>query len=378
MDDRRMFASIDGADDGRLDLFVAGTVYLDIIFTGLTALPAPGTEVWTRGMGSCPGGIANMAVAASRLGVRTGLGTPISSDAYGDFCWQTLSEQERIDLSSSRRFDDWHSPVTVSLAYDRDRSMITHGHPAPLNADGLVGELPPARSAFLGLGHEPMPWVRRAREAGTLVFASVGWDATATWPPEALTLLTDCYAFLPNSVEAMRYTRLDTPGDALRRLSERVPMVVVTCGSDGALALDSGTGELASAPGIPVEALDPTGAGDVFGAGFVTGTLAGWSLPRRLAFANLVAALSVQHFGGSLSAPGWGDIGDWWRATRQRAAHHHADSTEAELARQYGFLDEVIPAGPMDSVRRATATIARLSDAGVGGASGAASRARVR
>ena len=120
-------------------------------------------------------------------------------------------------------------------------------------------------------------------------------------------------------------------------------------------------------PGIPVEALDPTGAGAVFGAGFVTGTLAGWSLPRRLAFANLVAALSVQHFGGSLSAPGWGDIGDWWRAARQRATCHHTDSTEAELVRRYAFLDEVIPAGPMRSVRRATATIARLSDANVGG-----------
>ncbi|MEV4759906.1 PfkB family carbohydrate kinase [Micromonospora sp. NPDC049559] len=363
---------IDRASDDRLDLFVAGTVYLDIIFTGLDAVPAPGTEVFTLGMGSCPGGIANLAVAASRLGLRTGLGTPLSSDVYGDFCWQTLKE-ENIDLSASRRFDDWHSPVTVSLAYDRDRSMVTHGHPAPLNADGLVGELPPARGAFLGLGHEPMPWVRRAREAGTLVFASVGWDSTATWPAEALAVLSDCYAFLPNSVEAMRYTRADTPREALHRLAERVPVVVVTCGSDGAMAVDSGTGETASALGVPVDALDPTGAGDVFGAGFATGTLAGWPLDRRLAFANLVAALSVQHFGGSLSAPGWGDIADWWRATRARAERHHAESTEAEVARRYGFLDDVIPAGPMRTVRRATATIARLSDANVGGgATGAA------
>jgi hypothetical protein len=129
-------------------------------------------------------------------------------------------------------------------------------------------------------------------------------------------------------------------------------------------------------PGVPVEALDPTGAGDVFGAGFVTGTLAGWPLARRLAFANLVAALSVQHFGGSLSAPGWGDIADWWRAARVRAARGHADSTEAELARRYGFLDEVIPAGPMRSVRRATATIARQSDANIGGRGDAGSASR--
>src|SRR5581483_10292645 len=105
-----------------LDLFVSGTVFLDIVFTGLRELPAPGVEAWAPGMGSCPGGIANLAVAASRLGVRTGLGTALSTDVYGEFCWQILSEQEGIDLSASRRFADWHSPVTVSLAYDRDRS----------------------------------------------------------------------------------------------------------------------------------------------------------------------------------------------------------------------------------------------------------------
>jgi hypothetical protein len=88
-------------------------------------------------------------------------------------------------------------------------------------------------------------------------------------------------------------------------------------------------------------------------------------LLRRLAFANLVAALSVQHFGGSLSAPGWGDIGDWWRGVRAAAGRHHADSFEADLARRYAFLDEVIPTGPIRSVRRATATIGRLSDADV-------------
>lgn len=349
--------------DPPLDLFVSGTVFLDIVFTGLRELPAPGAEAWAPGMGSCPGGIANLAVAASRLGVRTGLGTALSTDVYGEFCWRILSDQEGIDLSASRRFADWHSPVTVSLAYDRDRSMITHGHPVPVNADGLVADLPAARAAFVSATKERLPWVRRARDAGTLVFADVGWDATEAWSAEALDVLDDCHAFLPNAVEAMRYTRTGTPRAALHHLAGRVPVVVVTCGSDGALAIDAGTGEAVGVPAIPVEALDPTGAGDVFVAGFVAGTLREWPLAQRLAFANLVAALSVQHFGGSLSAPGWGDIVDWWHATRAEAGRHHAASTEAALAARYGFLDDVIPHGARRSTRRATATIARLSDA---------------
>src|SRR5689334_3462108 len=110
-----------------LDLFVPGVVYLDIVFTGLDEQPGPGTEVWASGMGSCPGGIANLAVAAARLGLRTGLGTALATDAYGDFCADILSAQENVDLTASRRVAGGHSPVTVSLAYDRDRSMITHG-----------------------------------------------------------------------------------------------------------------------------------------------------------------------------------------------------------------------------------------------------------
>ncbi|MFC7528177.1 carbohydrate kinase family protein [Actinoplanes sp. GCM10030250] len=348
---------------GQLDLFVPGVVYLDVIFTGLRELPEPGTEVWAAGMGSCPGGVANLAVAASRLGLHTGLGTALSSDAYGEFCHRVLSRQEGIDLSASTRVDDWHSPVTVSLAYDRDRSMITHGHPLPTDEEGLVNGLPPARSAAVSLAGTGTGWVHRARAAGTLVFADVGWDDTDQWSSDVLSALGDCHAFLPNAVEAMRYTRTDSPQQALDKLSGQVPVVVVTCGSDGALAVDSGTGEVAAAPGVPVEALDPTGAGDVFTAGFITGTLGGWPLADRIAFANLVASLSVQHFGGSLSAPGWGDIADWWQAVRRTAATHHDDSTEAGLAHRYGFLDDVMPAGRRNAVHRATATIARLSDA---------------
>ena len=330
-----------------LDLFVPGVVYLDIVFTGLRDLPRPGTEVWAPGMGSCPGGVANLAVAASRLGLRTGLGSALSTDAYGDFCAHVLGAEENIDLSASTRITG-HSPVTVSFAYHRDRGMVTHAHPPPLNDSGLVGALPAARAASVSLTKDRLRWVRAARTSGTLVFADVGWDDTDEWPPEALAMLSDCYAFLPNSVEAMRYTRASSPEEAARRLAGLVPVVVVTCGSDGAIALDSATGEMVHVPAVPVEPLDPTGAGDVFMAGFILGTLNEWPLERRLAFANLIAALSVQHFGGSLSAPGWGDIADWRRSS--------ADP-------RYAFLDDVIPGGRQRTVRRAGATIARLSDA---------------
>ncbi len=351
-------------DDPPFDVLLAGTVFLDIIFTGLESMPSKGTEVWADGMGSCPGGIANLAIASSRLGLRTTLAAAFGDDDYGDFCWRTLEEQEGVDLSRSRRFEEWHSPVTVSMSVNRDRSMVTHGHPSPVSATELIGPPPRTRAVLVDLsepfGDEEHPsWVELARRDGALVFGDIGWDATGAWSPDVLKKLGSCHAFLPNADEAMAYTRTDTAHDALYALADRVPLAVVTNGTEGALAIDSTAGEEATVPALRVPALDPTGAGDVFAAGLVVGTLAGWSLTERLSFSTLCSALAVQQFGGSLAAPGWGDIADWWHAVRDV---RDDTSYHSSLVRRYGFLEEIVPGVPGGAVRRAAATIARQAD----------------
>jgi sugar/nucleoside kinase (ribokinase family) len=353
------------ADGPAVDVFMSGTVFLDVVFTGLSDPPAPGTEVWADGMASCPGGVANLAIAASRLGLRTSLAAGFGDDVYADFCWQTLAEQERVDLSRSRQFAEWHSPVTVSMSVARDRSMVTHGHDLPISADELIGAPPRSHAVITSIGEGAadrlLPsWVAQARRDGALVFADAGWDPTGAWDRTVLDTLAGCDAFMPNSVEAMSYTRTDTPRAALHALAEHVPLAVVTCGGDGAMAVDGRTGEESQVPALPVDALDPTGAGDVFGAGLVLGTIAGWPLEHRLLFAGVSAALAVHEFGGSLSAPGWGDIGDWWRRLAASAAAGHRGA--AELRSRYGFLDDLVPRTHVCGVRRAAATIARNSD----------------
>ena len=48
-------------DDSRLDVFLSGIVFMDVIFTGLPGAPADGTEIYSSGLGSAPGGCANLA-----------------------------------------------------------------------------------------------------------------------------------------------------------------------------------------------------------------------------------------------------------------------------------------------------------------------------
>lgn len=346
--------------DPPLDVLLSGTVFFDLVFTGLDRMPGPGEELWSTGLGSSPGGIANLATATARLGLRTGLVAGFGDDAYADWMWQVMRDEEGIDLSASRRFERFHSHVTVSIAHGGDRSMVTHGHELPRPLSSFVGSAPASRTALVDLGGDTSWWAGRAA-AGTRIFADIGFDETGRWDRADLAPLAHCHAFTPNAIEAMAYTRTRTPNEAVRALAELVPLAVVTDGAAGSYAIDGSTGEEAYCPAVPVTALDPTGAGDVFAAGIVMGTLAEWPLHQRLEFASLCAALAVQQFGGSLAAPGWGDIADWWR--QLTAAVEAGDLRAQHTAERFGFLADVVPTQPVLGRRRAAGTFALRSDA---------------
>ncbi|MGN9844420.1 carbohydrate kinase family protein [Nonomuraea sp. H19] len=311
-----------------LDVFVSGLLFFDVVFSGLDHAPKLGAEAWTSEMATGPGGIANFAFALSRLGLRTGLAAAFGDDPFGRYCWETLAVKEGVDLTRSHRFPGWATPTTVSLAYDGDRALVTHGAPPPLGADEMIGDPPAARAAIVHLRSDPVEW---PGGTGGLVFADVGWDPTQRWPRSMLDQLGACHAFMPNAHEAMSYTRTDTPSAALAKLADLVPLAVVTRGGDGAIAVDATSGETAEVPGLPVDVVDPTGAGDVFGAALVAATLFGLPLIERLRFANLAAALSVGRAGAATSAPTWTDLDHWWRGI-----------TSPGLRRDYAFISDLL------------------------------------
>ncbi len=69
----------------------------------------------------------------------------------------------------------------------------------------------------------------------------------------------------------------------------------------GAVALVKG--EFLYVKGFEVKAVDTTGAGDVFHAGFIYGLLQNWEIVDILRFANAVAALKCRDLGGRKGIP---------------------------------------------------------------------------
>src|SRR5690606_6439740 len=75
----------------------------------------------------------------------------------------------------------------------------------------------------------------------------------------------------------------------------------VTLGAAGALLLEGGT--LYRSPGFRVSAVDSTGAGDVFRAGFIYARLRGDGPGQVLRFANAAAAISCTRQGALEGVP---------------------------------------------------------------------------
>lgn len=77
--------------------------------------------------------------------------------------------------------------------------------------------------------------------------------------------------------------------------------VAATLGVEGVLAYFRG--EYIYSPAFSVQAVDTTGAGDAFHAGFIYGLLKGYSVEGTLRVANAVAALKCQAVGARTSLP---------------------------------------------------------------------------
>ena len=325
-------AAVPRGEPAHLDLLFAGSVYCDLVFAGVP-MREPGAEVYAEAFKLTPGGVANRAVAGSRLGFRTALLAQLGDDPLGLHVADVLSAERDLDLTWLRCTRGFQSPVTVSLTGVHEREFITYQEMAdPL--EWPVGR-PSVGATHVSMKRDLPDWVARLRRQGTVVYGGVGWDSSGLWSREVLRRLDQVDVFVPNDLEAMRYTRTDNAHDAARELGRYVELAVVTRGARGVIAYERTTGQLTEVSSVSVAAIDPTGAGDVFVASLMASGVLDWPIEQRLRLAGLSASLSVRTLGGAASAPYPCDIrqfltdhsppGDWstihaWAATQ---AHRH-------------------------------------------------------
>ncbi|SDT04830.1 carbohydrate kinase family protein [Microlunatus soli] len=283
-----------------IDLLFTGAIFCDLVFAGVSN-PEAGTEVYAEGFAISPGGAANPAVAAARLGRRTALLSELGDDLLGSTIRGTLAAEELLEVTWIAERHGYQTPVTAAMTGPHDRRFVTYAEDE-CNLD-WPSAAPPVGAAHVSVDGNLRPWVQRLRAAGTQIYGGVGWDESGLWSEGVLERLEQVDVFVPNDLEAMKYTRTHTAEDAARALGAYVDLAVVTRGRDGAIAYERSTDRLYRSAAVPMRAADPTGAGDVFVAALMSSYDYGWDLTERLRLANLCAALSVQSLGGARSAP---------------------------------------------------------------------------
>ena len=294
-------------------ILVVGELNADVIVNGLPSLPMLGQEILADGLHVVMGGSSAICAAGlARLGAKVDFLGKVGLDYYGDFAAGQL-QQLNVGLEHLIRKENAHTGVTISLTYPRDRAMITYMGCIPhlRLADIETSILPGYTHLHVGsyfLQQELQAGLpelfRQARQAGLTISLDTGHDPDEEWGRSALQeLLADVDIFLPNADEACAIAGVGDAETALQKLSNQTKLVVVKCGSSGAMSLDNG--QILHGPSFQVKMVDTTGAGDSFDAGFIYAyAICDMPLRKALYFANACGALSTTGFGGTAAQPG--------------------------------------------------------------------------
>ena len=274
-------------------ILCVGRLYCDLIFTDVPRLPSMGTEVFAGGVGLHAGGGAFITAAyLASLGHRAALASHIPNAPFHDLVVAEL-KQARVNMSLCTPLDPALDPqLTVALAGQCDRAFLTRrsGPAAPCISTGDL--------LRTGVGHvhigelstllERPELVAVAREAGATISLDCGWDEDMPLA-RVPALVAEVDVFLPNEAE-VRHLAEHGVAEPFARLT------VVKKGADGSSARVDG--REVSVPAERVHAVDTTGAGDAFNAGFLSAWLAGQPMRQCLRAGNVMGAKAIAGRGG--------------------------------------------------------------------------------
>jgi sugar/nucleoside kinase (ribokinase family) len=273
-----------------------GATNVDLLYSGMPRVPQEGEEIFAQSFSvQLGGGYPATLINLGRLGVPTHVQTFLGDDLFSRFAMDAYAQSGVRPLNL---YDGARMPVNVTSAVitPRDRAFTSYTDPVKITDQHRQQVLDNSRGAAIALVHEGfLDIYAQLKREGTLLVYDTGWreDMHLSNMAEILNLV-DFYT--PNHLEAMRITQTTSPCAAARVLAEHLPHVVIKLGGEGCLLYSGGKETLI--PAIPdVTAVDTTGAGDAFLAGFCYGLYHGADLPRAILYGSITGAESVKAVG---------------------------------------------------------------------------------
>jgi ribokinase len=290
-------------------ILVMGSANVDFILK-IPRFHKPGETIIGESFVTAFGGKgANQAMAAKRLGGRTGLLAKVGADPYGRSYYRYLTQNgfERKFLLVDEKIPTGIALIEVS-SDGENRIIVSPGANGTLGPKDLEKFFPAFQEAGVFVAQLEIPigsvlkGLKMAKKAGA---------ATLLNPAPAHPIAQDLLPFVdyltPNETEAEILTGVkikkekDIAAAAAKLLDRGVKNVVITLGGRGAFFKSRET-EIWAEP-FRVQPVDTTAAGDAFVGALACGLAEERQIPEILEFANAAGALATTKLGAQPSLP---------------------------------------------------------------------------
>lgn len=281
--------------------------------------PAVGTKVLVEKLSHEIGGmIANAACVMGHYGLETYILDVLGDDAYTDEILRQLDEhgvnRDHVAIQKQRAND---KTLIVLTEGERTILVVESTKPDPTINPATLELIASARYLYTSidglalLGDVDGEDFSAIRKGGVRIVLDVE-GASISDVERDRRYCHEASILIFNQSGFEGFGGGEAPVETASRFMERgVEIVVVTQGSRGCRVFSGGTH--LEVPGIAVDVVDTTGAGDTFNASFVFGLEQGWDLLETAQFANAAAARSTLAFGPRTGCATVADVASFLR-----------------------------------------------------------------
>lgn len=292
------------------DVVCVGILVADVIARPVDKYPARGELMLVEAISPYIGGCAaNTGIGLQKLGIETSVIGKVGRDGFGEFVLDTLRTH---GVDARGVVTDESAPTsatTVLVASDGERSFIhSIGANAAFTSDDINWELLRDAKLLHIAGHFLLPsfdgnacaqTLERAQKLGLKTSLDTAGSVHENWPDVLRPCLPHLNYLVPSFHEALNCVpkSVERTPQAVARyfVGEGVGVVALKMGEMGSYVFD-GENEW-TLPPFRVNAVDATGAGDAFAAGFLAGVVKGYSLEKAGRLGNAVGACCVTGIG---------------------------------------------------------------------------------
>lgn len=260
-----------------------------------------------------PGGsVCNTMRAMALLGANTGFIGKIGTDSVGTYYKEAL--QKAGVTPHFIQTEGISGSCTVLISPDGERTMATFLGPAPtITPNEITEEMLSAYQCiyiegYLLVNEELVrTTMRKAKQLGLKVALDLSNFNIVNAFRGLLEDIIPNYVdiLFSNESEAEAFTGKNAQ-EAVRLLSEQVEVSLVTIGKEGALV--GSRGQVFAIPADGGKAIDTTGAGDHFAAGFLYGQSVGATLEQSARIGSLLAGHIIEVVGAQIPDDKWEQI----------------------------------------------------------------------